>query len=65
MVYVRKWYSPGDSFRLYASLPHAQAAVSAQLVFSKNNMFPSVIAAKMFHDLFPEKPVTVLVKNNC
>ncbi|MCD4762274.1 hypothetical protein K8R32_04935 [bacterium] len=60
--YVQKWYEPGDDFRLYASLPHAQAAVSAQFVSEqKKQLFPSVIAAKMFHETFPDRPITVLV----
>ncbi len=58
--YVQKWYSPGDKFKLYASLPHALAALVAEMA-EKEKLFPSVMAAKLFRELFPEKPITVLV----
>ncbi|MFH1192270.1 MAG: hypothetical protein V1655_02225 [bacterium] len=58
--YVQKWYSPGDKFKLYASLPHALAALVAEMA-EKEKLFPSVMAAKWFRKIFPEKPITVLV----
>lgn len=58
--YVQKWYSPGDKFKLYASLPHALAALVAEMA-EKENLFPSVVAAKLFREFFPRKPITVLV----
>ncbi len=58
--YVQKWYNPGDKFGLYASLPHAMAAVVAEMA-EKEGLYPSVMAAKLFHETFPEKTITVLV----
>jgi len=57
--YVQRWYNPSDKFKLYASLPHAMAAVVCEMA-EKENLFPSVMAAKLFHEIFPEKPITVL-----
>lgn len=58
--YVQKWYKLGDKFNLYASLPHAMAAVLAEMAEAEG-FFPSVLAAKLFHETFPEKTITVLV----
>jgi len=58
--YVQKWYNPGDKFKIYASLPHAMAAVVAEMT-EREKLFPSVMAAKLFHDIFPDQPITVLV----
>lgn len=58
--YVHKWYHPDEKFKLYASLPHAMAAVVAELA-EKEGLYPSVMAAKMFSEVFPDRPVTVLV----
>lgn len=58
--YVQKWHNPGDSFKLYASLPHAIAALVAETA-EKEGFYPSVLAAKLFHEIFPEKPITILV----
>jgi nicotinate phosphoribosyltransferase len=58
--YVQKWQKPGDKFKLFASLPHAMAAAVAELA-EKENLFPSVMAAKLFHQTFPDKPIIVLV----
>lgn len=57
--YIQKWYNPGDKFKLYASLPHAMAAVCAQMA-EERNILPSVMAAILFHDTFPDKPITIL-----
>lgn len=57
--YVQRWYNPGDKFRLYASLPHAMAAVVCEMA-GREKLFPSVMAAKLFHETFPEKTITVL-----
>jgi nicotinate phosphoribosyltransferase len=58
--YVQKWHNPGDNFKLYASLPHALAALVAETA-EKEKLFPSVAAAKLFKETFPGKPITVLV----
>lgn len=58
--YVQRFYNPGDAFKLYASLPHAMAAIVA-FTAEKEGLFPSVMAAKLFHEAYPEKPITVLV----
>lgn len=58
--YVHRFCNPGDKFKLYASLPHAMAAVTAHIA-EKGELFPSVEAAMMFHETYPEKPITVLV----
>lgn len=58
--YVKKWYGPADDFNLYASLPHAMAAVVAEMA-EKEGLFPSVMAAKLFHETFPDRPITALV----
>jgi nicotinate phosphoribosyltransferase len=58
--YVQRFYGPGDKFKLYASLPHAMAAVVAQMA-EREGLFPSVMAAKLFHEIFPDRPITVLV----
>ncbi|MFZ2193316.1 MAG: hypothetical protein WAV31_03655 [Candidatus Moraniibacteriota bacterium] len=58
--YVQRFYNPGDAFKLYASLPHAMAAVVVSLAV-KENLYPSVKAAMLFHETYPNKPITVLV----
>ena len=58
--YVQKWYNPGDKFGLYASLPHAIAAVVAEMA-EEEGLYPSVMAARFFHETFSEKSITVLV----
>lgn len=58
--YVQKWHNPEDKFRCFGSIPHALAAVTAEMA-EQEGLFPSVIAAKLFHQVFPEKPLTVLV----
>ncbi|MFA5962064.1 MAG: hypothetical protein WC848_05260 [Parcubacteria group bacterium] len=58
--YVQRFYNPGDAFRLYASLPHAMAAVVSHMA-EEENIFPSVAAAMLFHETYPNKPITVLV----
>lgn len=58
--YVQKWYNPGDKFRCFGSIPHALAAATAEMA-EQEGLFPSVMAAKLFHQVFPEKPLTVLV----
>lgn len=59
--YVHKWYPESrDNFSCYASLPHAMAAIVAQMA-EKENIFPSVMASLLFQKTFPEKNITVLV----
>jgi len=58
--YVQKWYGPVDDFKLYASIPHAMAAVAAEMA-ERERLFPSIMAAKLFHEIFPDRPITVLV----
>ncbi len=63
-AYVQKWRNPGGKFKLYASLPHAAAAVAAEMaeMSGKGGLYPSVMAAKLFQETFPDKPIiTVLV----
>lgn len=58
--YVQSWYNPGDEFRLYASLPHAMAAVVAEIA-EKKDLYPSVVASQLLQKHLPDKPITVLV----
>ncbi len=70
--YVNKWVENLENWNLYASLPHAMAAVASlphamAAVANHNNvkfaekLLPSVEAARLFNLKFPNKPITILV----
>lgn len=59
--YVKRWHNPSeDDFKVFASLPHAQAAFLAEMAETMG-YYPSVLAAILFEQTHPGKPITVLV----
>lgn len=59
--YVNKWCDSHSNWNLYASLPHAMAAVANHnnIKFAEK-LLPSIEAARLFNLKFPNKQITIL-----